>query len=256
MQSEEQRLIDGLFDRLKQAESQSATRDAAAEQRIAQHLSQQPGAAYYMAQTILIQEAAMKQLNGKIQEMEAKVTELEQKSRQQQSSGGFLAGLFGGGSNSSSNNSSRGSDPIPGSQNYGTSAAPGYGAPQKGGYGAPAGYGAPQAAPASAPRPGGGFLSGALQTAAGVAGGVVVAEMLTSMFHRSQPEEIVNIINEPAPTFDNSSFDSVNDYSQVDDRQFQNQGGWQSQDNANDNTDFGNDDFGGDDYGDDDDSFI
>ncbi|EJF32643.1 MULTISPECIES: DUF2076 domain-containing protein [Enterobacteriaceae] len=247
MQAEEQRLIDGLFDRLKQAESQSATRDAAAEQRIAQHLSQQPGAAYYMTQTILIQEAAMKQLNGKIQALEAQVSELEQKSRQQQSSGGFLAGLFGGGS--SSNNTARGSDPIPGSQNYGTSSAPGYGAPQQGGYGAPQ----QQAAPASAPRAGGGFLSGALQTAAGVAGGVVVAEMLTSMFHRSQPEEIVNIINEPAPTFDNSSFDSVNDYSQVDDRQFQNQGGWQSQDN----TDYGNDDFGGDDYGDDDDdSFI
>ncbi|NIG74860.1 DUF2076 domain-containing protein [Klebsiella sp. Ap-873] len=253
MQSEEQRLIDGLFDRLKQAESQSATRDAAAEQRIAQHLSQQPGAAYYMTQTILIQEAAMKQLNGKIQALEAQVSKLEQKSRQKQSSGGFLAGLFGGGG-SNSNNTARGSDPIPGSQNYGTSSAPGYGAPQQGGYGAPAGYGAPQqqAAPASAPRAGGGFLSGALQTAAGVAGGVVVAEMLTSMFHRSQPEEIVNIINEPAPTFDNSSFDSVNDYNQVDDRQFLNQGGWQSQDN----TDYGNDDFGGDDYGDDDDSFI
>ena len=250
MQSEEQRLIDGLFDRLKQAESQSATRDAAAEQRIAQHLSQQPGAAYYMTQTILIQEAAMKQLNGKIQALEAQVSELEQKSRQQQSSGGFLAGLFGGGSNS--NNTARGSDPTPGSHNYGASSAPGSGAPQQRGYGAHAGYGAPQAAPASAPRAGGGFLSGALQTAAGVAGGVVVAEMLTSMFHRSQPEEIVNIINEPAPTFDNSSFDSVNDYSQVDDRQFLNQGGWQSQDNA----DYGNDDFGGDDYGDDDDSFI
>lgn len=246
MQSEEQRLIDGLFDRLKQAESQSSTRDAAAEQRIAQHLSQQPGAAYYMAQTILIQEAAMKQLNGRIQALEAQVAELEQKSRQQQSSGGFLAGLFGGGNS----NSSRGSDPIPGSQNYASSAPQG-----NAGYGAnaaPAGYGAPQAAPASAPRAGGGFLSGALQTAAGVAGGVVVAEMLTSMFHRSQPEEIVNIINEPAPSFDNSSFDSVNDYSQVNDRQFLSQ----PQDNANDYADFGNDDFGGDDYGDDDDSFI
>ncbi|MBU4682298.1 DUF2076 domain-containing protein [Cedecea davisae] len=252
MQSEEQRLIDGLFDRLKQAESQSSTRDAAAEQRIAQHLSQQPGAAYYMTQTILIQEAAMKQLNGKMQALEAQVAELEQKSRQQQSSGGFLAGLFGGGNS----NSSRGSDPIPGSQNYASSAPQGnagYGAnPAPGGYSAPAGYGAPQAAPASAPRAGGGFLSGALQTAAGVAGGVVVAEMLTSMFHRSQPEEIVNIINEPAPSFDNSSFDSVNDYSQAGDRQFLSQ----PQDNANDYADFGNDDFGSDDYGDDDDSFI
>lgn len=40
------------------------------------------------------------------------------------------------------------------------------------------------------------FLSGALQTAAGVAGGVVIADMLTGMFHNSQPEEIVNVVEE------------------------------------------------------------
>lgn len=238
MQSEEQRLIDGLFDRLKQVESQSATRDATAEQRIAQHLSQQPGATYYMTQTILIQEAAMKQLNGHIQALEAQVAELKQKSRQQQSSGGFLAGLFGGGNN----NTAYVADPIPGSQNYGAATASASGVPSQ------------QAAPVSAPHTGGGFLAGALQTAAGVAGGMVVADMLTSMFHRSQPEEIVNIINEPAPTFDNSSFDSVNDGNPVDDRQFLNQDALPPQDN----TDDGNDSFGGNDdntsY--DDDSFI
>lgn len=39
-----------------------------------------------------------------------------------------------------------------------------------------------------------------------------MADMLTSMFYRSQPEEIVNIINEPVmpdPQFDNS-FDTFN----------------------------------------------
>ena len=60
MQSEEQRLIDGLFSRLKEAEAHSASRDASAEERIAQHVSAQPAAPYYMAQTILIQEAAIK----------------------------------------------------------------------------------------------------------------------------------------------------------------------------------------------------
>ncbi len=67
MQSEEQRLIDGLFSRLKEAEAHSASRDASAEERIAQHVSAQPAAPYYMAQTILIQEAAIKQLNDRIQ---------------------------------------------------------------------------------------------------------------------------------------------------------------------------------------------
>lgn len=44
MQSEEQRLIDGLFSRLKEAEAHSASRDASAEERIAQHMSAQPAA--------------------------------------------------------------------------------------------------------------------------------------------------------------------------------------------------------------------
>lgn len=44
MQSEEQRLIDGLFSRLKEAEAHSASRDTSAEERIAQHVSAQPAA--------------------------------------------------------------------------------------------------------------------------------------------------------------------------------------------------------------------
>lgn len=60
MQNEEQQLIESLFSRLKQAESQSGPRDAGAEQLIKQHLQNQPGAPYYMSQAILIQEAALK----------------------------------------------------------------------------------------------------------------------------------------------------------------------------------------------------
>ncbi len=52
--------------------------------------------------------------------------------------------------------------------------------------------------PAAAAR-GGGFMAGALQTAAGVAGGVVLGNMLTNMFSGSHPQEIVNIIEEPQP---------------------------------------------------------
>ncbi|HDG8027706.1 TPA: DUF2076 domain-containing protein, partial [Klebsiella variicola] len=102
MQSEEQRLIDGLFSRLKEAEAHSASRDTSAEERIAQHVSAQPAAPYYMAQTILIQEAAIKQLNDRIQALESQVSQLQ---AAKPSSGGFLSGLFGGGG------SSRGSDP-------------------------------------------------------------------------------------------------------------------------------------------------
>ncbi|WP_024555688.1 DUF2076 domain-containing protein [Franconibacter pulveris 1160] len=257
MQSEEQRLIDGLFSRLKTAEANSAPRDAQAQQLIEQHLREQPAAGYYMAQTILIQEAAIKELNSRIQGLEAQVAQLQHAAKQQQSSGGFLAGLFGGGSRASEPQpqaqTGRSADPIPGAQNY-QGAAPGsYNNAPAQGY-AQQNY--------SAPR-GGGFMAGALQTAAGVAGGVVLGNMLTSMFSHHQPEEIVNIINEPAQPADNSAVNAVEDYNQADDSQLLNQDAGLQQDDTNDyyanediNNDFSGDDFGGDDFGGDDDSWV
>ncbi|EPY7205191.1 DUF2076 domain-containing protein [Klebsiella quasipneumoniae] len=229
MQSEEQRLIDGLFSRLKEAEAHSASRDASAEERIAQHVSAQPAAPYYMAQTILIQEAAIKQLNDRIQALESQVSQLQ---AAKPSSGGFLSGLFGGGG------SSRGSDPLPGAEQYGrpqTSAQPQY-APQQQSY-------APQAA-----ARGGGFMAGALQTAAGVAGGVVLGNMLTNMFSGSHPQEIVNIIEEkPQPDAAAQDAAAGDDPFRQGDDQFLADNTW------NDDFDAG---FGDDDIGSDDDSWV
>lgn len=98
MQSEEQRLIDGLFGRLKDAETKTGPRDLQAEQQINQHIREQPSAPYYMAQAMIIQEAALKQMDQRVKELEAQVAQLQQTANGQQSSGGFLAGLFGGGS--------------------------------------------------------------------------------------------------------------------------------------------------------------
>ncbi len=53
MQSEQQQLIESLFTRLKQAESQSGPRDAVAEKLIQQQVQAQPSAPHYMAQVIL-----------------------------------------------------------------------------------------------------------------------------------------------------------------------------------------------------------
>lgn len=238
MQPEEQRLIDGLFSRLKQAETQSAPRDAGAENAISGYIQSQPAAPYYMAQTILIQEAAIKQLNERIQALESDVARLQST---KQSSGGFLAGLFGGGQ---SQPQSSGSAPIPGGQNYARQTPP----PQQG-------Y-APQQAQgyAASGRSGGGFMSGALQTAAGVAGGVVLGNMLMNMFSGTHPQEIVNIIEEPPQP-------AADDVTPAADSQFLPQDGSDAPDFQNtgwDNgsDDFGNDDFGGDDFGGDDDSWI
>ncbi|URQ61738.1 DUF2076 domain-containing protein [Pantoea alhagi] len=244
MQSEEQRLIESLFSRLKQAESQSAPRDAAAERLIEQQLRQQPAAPYYMAQAILIQEAAMKKLSAQVTELQNQLTQAQQQLSQaqqqpvRQSSGGFLSSLFGGGQRQSTpqqpvwNNAPQ--------QPY--AQQPYNNAPQQQPY-------AQQ--PYGAARGGSGFLGGALQTAVGVAGGVVMADMLTSMFHHSQPEEIVNIINEPALPDPQPLDTSLDTFNNVDDRAFLQDASWQQDDNAGfDSNDFGNDDFN------DDDSFI
>jgi len=238
MQSEEQQLIDGLFSRLQEAEKQSAPRDAAAEQHISRHLQRQPGAPYYMAQTILIQEAAIKQLNAQMQALQGEVAQLQHAGRRQQSSGGFLSGLFGGGARPTSNNAIPGTQPMQG-------AAPGSYSPPPAGN-AMAGYGQ---------RSGGGFMAGALQTAAGVAGGVVLGNMLTSMFSHTQPEELVNIINEPAQPVENTAVNAVEDYNQADDSQFLNQDAGLPQDNANDVVDTSWDNVN-DDVGSDDDSWV
>ena len=55
---------------------------------------------------------------------------------------------------------------------------------------------------------GGGFLGGALKTAAGVAGGVMLAQGISSLFsHNQQPQVVEEIVREePAPASDNSDW--------------------------------------------------
>ncbi|GHB23001.1 DUF2076 domain-containing protein [Salinicola rhizosphaerae] len=154
---EEDRLIDGLFDRLEQAESATGERDSDAEARIRSRLERQPHAPYYMAQTILIQEEALKRLNERVEKIEREAGS--------PASGGFLAGLFGAGESSPSRRPSTPAD--------------------SGRFGDRAARETPRAEVGNALRGSsrsGGFLGGALQTAAGVAGGVVMGHMLMDLF--------------------------------------------------------------------------
>ena len=89
MQYEEQQLINGLFERLKQAGQQNSQRDADAERQIAEFVRQQPAAPYYMAQSILIQEAALKRLQARVQELES---ELAAQKSKPSTGGSFLGG--------------------------------------------------------------------------------------------------------------------------------------------------------------------
>lgn len=173
--------IDGLFDRLRQAEAGSPPRDTAAEAHIRDTLSRQPAAPYYMAQALLVQEHALQSLTARVEELERELA-----NRPAAGGGGFLSGLFGG--------------PRP------QAPANGYGAP---GHGTP-GYGAQRPGMGAmaqgmqpfqqAPR--GSFLSGALQTAAGVAGGLILGNMLADMIsggNDAQAAEQPAPAPEPAP---------------------------------------------------------
>lgn len=62
--------IEGLFWRLQEVENKGAPRDREAETLIARNVAQQTGAPYYMAQTILVQETALKMAEQRIGELE------------------------------------------------------------------------------------------------------------------------------------------------------------------------------------------
>jgi hypothetical protein len=215
MNTDEQSLIDGLFTRLKQAEAEGGARDAQADERIKGHVANQPAAAYYMAQAILVQEAAIKRLSEQNKQLQA---DLQQARSQAQSpapqqSGGFLSSIFGGGN--------RDVQPAQPAQPSGSGwrepsrQAPAYQPPPQQNY-APQGQ-----APA-----GGGFMRGALQTAAGVAGGVMLAEGISSLFHHNNPQEIVEVIKEePAQAADTGGWNDTADNQQVSNDSWNDQGG-------------------------------
>ncbi|MFP8966205.1 DUF2076 domain-containing protein [Pokkaliibacter sp. CJK22405] len=243
MNTQERQLIDHLFERLKKASEQSPYRDDAAEQKINQHLSSQGHAGYYMTQVLLVQEETLKQAQAKIAELEQ---QLQERPKEQ---GGFLSGLFGlnAGQPSASQNAA---SPSQGAANASSNA-----------------WGRPTPAPAYQPGAesagqsafgrggfgkgaGGSFLGGALQTAAGVAGGMLLAESLGGLFghHGSvMNEEIVNVYNE-APQQESNADSSFAD----------NGNNWaDASDYSGSQDDYGlgggNDDFGsGFDFGDDD----
>ena len=158
MDQTERQIIDDLFGKLRQAEAQSGPRDPQAESHIRDHVARQPAAPYLMAQSIVMLEQALAT-------SQARNEELEQQLRERPAAGGgIFGGLFGG------------AKPAPASQRpagspWGQPQAPGYGDPRV------AAYANPHQA-----RPGGGFMAGAMQTAMGVAGGMLLGNALASAF--------------------------------------------------------------------------
>jgi uncharacterized protein len=179
MSPEERQLLTGLFDRIRGAAN--TPRDQEAEALIQDATKTQPYAPYFLAQTVLVQDQALRAANDRLQELEGKVKNLESQAASGPRPGGFLSGLgslFGGSGPSSAPRAA-----PPPSGRWGQSPPP---PPQGGWQQPPQGYAPPGAAPGpwggQGGSPGGGFLTGALGTAAGVAGGVLLADSIRGLF--------------------------------------------------------------------------
>lgn len=271
MSPEERQLLNGLFDRVRTA---SATpRDREAEDLIDQETLKQPYATYYLAQAVVVQEKGLEAASNRIRELEDRIHELEAaqgEHRRAEQGGGFLSSIFG------SQQSRQQAPPQPSSSQ--TSGPWGTRQSYEGPRGYDDGYRAPPPPPygsqASAPQPSGpwsnnayrgpsagsSFLTGALGTAAGVAGGMLLANSLSGLFSNhmagaglgnplagagafgasEQPaieETVVNnyygddAIREASENSDNGNNDNDND-------------AWQQADYSNDDSgsDFGNND--------------
>jgi hypothetical protein len=176
MTPQERQLVDDLFDRLSKVESTPRDPDAVA--AITEGLRKAPNAVYALAQTVLLQDEALKRANSRIQELEAGGGAPEQ-----QQPGGFLdsmrGAIFG-------QNQPRGS--VPNVQPPEIASRPVWNSGQvmqqsqspgqynQAPYGQP--YGAPQA-----PMGGGGgsFLGTAAAAAAGMVGGSLLLGSIRSM---------------------------------------------------------------------------
>lgn len=166
MNPQDKQAIESVFTRLAQVEGTAGPRDSEAEAYIQSKLAAQPGSAYYLAQTVLIQQQALEEAQKRLSAQErsaapAQAPAQAQPQAQPSTSGG---GFFGFGRSSSQGSAAR--------QNAQPQAAPA----------ASSGFGR------SAPGAGGGFLAGAAQTALGVAGGMMLGSLLGGMFGGNDAE--------------------------------------------------------------------
>ncbi|AEO08539.1 hypothetical protein BAKON_181 [Buchnera aphidicola str. Ak (Acyrthosiphon kondoi)] len=174
MKDEEKSLIENLFHRLKKIESSSSERDSSANELIQNLTKKQPSSSYYMVQTILIQETAIKKMSMQIEELKARIKMLNGEDINKKPS--FLSSFFKKNStlHTGSNNSNlwkKKEDILP--PNYAnTTILP-----------------TNQVLPTANNNRSSSFLSNALQTATGVAGGMILGNMLMNVFSHTKPEE-------------------------------------------------------------------
>ena len=165
MTPQEEQLLNGLIDRLNQ--TQLEEKDPHAEALLNQRLAGNPDALYMLAQTVLVQNIALDQAKAQVSQLQQ---QMQQQRPQPAHATSFLGRLLG---ERDEQPPMQQQAPSPGYQQI----PPQYSSPQSQ-YGVPQ-YPQAQYVPAAQPS----FLSGALQTAAGVAAGALAFEGVESILH-------------------------------------------------------------------------
>src|SRR5258708_8779413 len=173
MTPQERDLVTALLDRLKQQGNQP--KDTEADALIRGAMAEQPDAPYYLVQTVLIQDMALRNAESRIAELERQLAQAKAATAPQQQPTSFLGGA------------GRGSVPSSGAWTRSTQGGAPEGAWSQSG-GMPAGGappimpGAGSSAPAIMPGAGSGFLRQAATTAAGIAGGALLFQGIPPPF--------------------------------------------------------------------------
>jgi uncharacterized protein len=175
MTPDERQLITGLFDRMRGFSV--ADKDGEAEALINSQVAGLRDAPYMLVQSVLVQEHALQQADARIKELEEQLRQLESEGQPQTgSSGSFLGGLLG---NRPAAEPARGATSVPA---IGSRATPSVYDSRQQGWGSQGPAQQPGGPFAQAAQPGGGgFLRSAVTTAAGVAGGMLMAGAISNM---------------------------------------------------------------------------
>lgn len=160
MDNHDRRAIEGLFNKLGHAARVQPDRDPEAEALIGDLISRNPGAAYYLAQTVIMQKQALNVAQEQIEQAQGSP---------EPETGGIFGRMFGG--------AQPRQRPAPHRANAAAASQ------SDGPWG-------------SGRSAGGGFMAGAAQTAMGVAGGVLLGNAIGGMF--AGPADAAEAPQEPA----------------------------------------------------------
>ena len=188
MTPQEKELLTTLLDRVKNAPRQE--KDPEADALIRQAMAAQPDLPYYLTQTVLIQDLSLHQAQQRIADLEKQLADAQQAAKP--TVGSFLGGLFGSRPPAQASAPTQAGPPqagpwtrspqvaaAPSAQPYGQpgyAPQPGYGQQPMGGGFMGGGMGGGMGGA------GGGFLRSAAATAAGVAGGALLFQGISSLF--------------------------------------------------------------------------